>query len=108
MYKRQGSTCGLDDCPDVTPFVRGECNGDGDMDVLDPMTLLFALFGSTGMPLCPEACDANGDGATNITDAVFGLVHLFLNGAEPPAPYPDCGSDPDLGNTLGCEASGCP
>lgn len=108
FYLGDGSTCGLDDCPDVTPFVRGECNGDGDMDILDPMTLLFALFGSTGMPLCPEACDANGDGATNITDAVFGLVHLFLNGAEPPAPYPDCGSDPDLGNTLGCEASGCP
>jgi hypothetical protein len=108
FYLGDGSTCGLDSCPDMTPFVGGDCSGDGELGIVDPMTLLFALFGTTGMPGCLEACDANGDGATDITDAVFGLLCLFLNGAEPLAPFPTLGSDLDIGNSLGCGDSGYP
>ena len=63
----------------------------------------------------PEAAglvggDINDDGDVDIADATFLLAWLF--GAEPkvppPAPYPDCGSDP-TGDELACDGhAACP
>ncbi len=39
--------------------------------------------------------DADGNGAVNLTDALFILLnHLFRGGDPPPAPYPAAGIDP--------------
>ncbi len=71
-------------------FLRADCNGDGAVDISDPIRELFRLFGGNGSTDCPAACDANGDGEENITDVVFTLDLLFRGGSLPPAPWPQC------------------
>jgi PhoPQ-activated pathogenicity-related protein len=77
--------------------IRGDCNGDGSLDISDPVCLLFLLFaGSAAGPGCGDGTlahpgnlfvvDANGDGAADVTDAVSLLAHLFLDG---PLPQPE-------------------
>jgi hypothetical protein len=88
--------------PVVGPFLRGECNDDGDVDIADARCLLDWLFVGGGEPPCLAATDANGDGALDLSDAVYLLGHLFLGGPIPVAPFPDCGpgslpTDAELG-----------
>jgi hypothetical protein len=55
-------------------------------------------------PGCVAVTNSNGDGCTDISDAVYLLGHLFLGGPAPVAPFPDCG--PGLlpvDQTLGCQ-----
>ncbi|MEM7262420.1 MAG: alpha-amylase family glycosyl hydrolase, partial [Planctomycetota bacterium] len=75
-------------------FLRGDCNGDGSMDLSDPVDGLAQLFLGGGPPDCESACDANADGNRDISDAVYSLSYLFLGGAPPPRPWPDCDVDP--------------
>jgi hypothetical protein len=74
------------------PFVRGDSNGDGAVDVADAVHSLTALF-QGGSSSCLDAQDANDDGATDIADPVYILEFLFGPGAAPPVPYPSCGVD---------------
>jgi hypothetical protein len=91
-------------------FTRGDCNGDGSVDVADPIATLAHLFG--GVPsLCPEACEVNGDSALDMADPIAALGYLFGSAPSPPLPlpFPDCGADPDPAGSLGCAAApGCP
>ena len=91
------------------PFIRGDANDDGALDVSDPIFVLGVLFGEHyGIFQCAHAGDADDNNLHEITDAVFLLLFLF-NGGEPPvAPFPDPGYDatptsskPDL---VGCFA----
>ena len=72
----------------------GDCNGDGQLDVSDPICLLGHLFlGDTeslpcaGGTLDDEAnidlLDVNGDGGTDISDAIHALRFLFSGGPPP-------------------------
>ena len=90
-------------------FIRGDANGDGAFDVSDGVALLESLF-VTGEPLpCAEGADANDDGINDLGDAIYIFAAQFLGGAMPPAPFPECGVDPNLFPQLGCnEASACP
>ena len=36
------------------------------------------------------ACDANGDGMTDSSDAIYIFNYRFLDGPPPPAPFPGC------------------
>ena len=55
-----------------------------------------------------KAVDANGDGAVNISDATFSLNFLFSGGPTPPAPFPDCGTEPEGSVTdLECALETC-
>ncbi|MFN0060486.1 MAG: hypothetical protein ACKVX7_18670 [Planctomycetota bacterium] len=88
-------------------FIRADSNGDGALDVADPISVLGVLF-SGGATTCNKALDANDDGAVNIADPIYILSHLFSLGPAPGAPYPGCGDDPTT-DTLTCDAvSGCP
>jgi len=80
-------------------FRRGDANGDGSIDIADPIALLGYLF-SGGSLTCREAADASDDGAIDIGDAVVLLGFIFAGGDPPPPPHPDCGFDP--GQELGC------
>ncbi|MBI4606357.1 MAG: DUF362 domain-containing protein [Planctomycetes bacterium] len=91
-----------DDGPPAS-FIRGDANGDGDLDISDPIGVLRALFLGTGTIPCEDAADANDDGRIDLADAVFSLGHLFLGGPAPPAPFPAAGSDPTA-DELGCRA----
>ncbi len=74
-------------------FIRGDVNGDGAVDIADPIRTLNHLFGTAeGVP-CDDASDANDDGAVDIGDPIYALNFLFGTGAEFPRPYPLAGAD---------------
>ena len=76
-------------------FKRGEANGDGDVDISDPIAILGYLFLGDVAPTCLDALDADDSGDVNLTDAVRVFSFLFLGGAAPPAPGArQCGPDP--------------
>jgi len=81
-----------------TPFRRGDSNGDGTLDLSDPVHLLAWLFLGGEVPGCLDAADGNGDRTHDLTDAVYLLGYLFLSGPIPPAPGPlECGTVPGPG-----------
>ncbi len=82
--------------PPMFPFVRGDCNGDGQPDIADAIYGLSVLFTELGRAPCLDACDVNDDGAWDIGDMIYLLITLFGGGPKPPTPYPDCGSDPTV------------
>jgi hypothetical protein len=87
-------------------FVRGDANGDGRLNVTDPLLILRQLFqGGIASP-CARAADPDDSGALDLGDAVYVLQYLFRSGAAPPAPYPECGEDPTP-DDLPCESSSC-
>ena len=97
--------------PELLPagFLRGDCNGDGRVDISDAVATLEGLFlGARPIP-CEDACDANDDGGVDIADPVATLGALFFGQGEIPSPGKDvCGEDPS-DDTLACETNGpCP
>ncbi|HVR74839.1 MAG TPA: integrin alpha, partial [Planctomycetota bacterium] len=75
-------------------FLRGDSNGDGEMNLTDALATLGSLFFGTGDPPCVDAADADDSGRVEITDVIFLLGALF-RGSEPiPSPHPGCGMDP--------------
>lgn len=97
--------------PPAAIFLRGYCNGDGALNIADPIFLLGHLFSNQADPDCPDACDVNDDGSLNIADAISLLNNLICcSQTVPPPPGPtNCGEDPtddDLGCTTNTNA--CP
>jgi hypothetical protein len=83
-------------------FIRGDANGDGQINIADPLATLNLLFGDSehsGVDmLCLAASDVNDDGNVNIADAVSLLWYLFGGGPQPYSPFPASGMDPtDIG-----------
>lgn len=110
-------------------FLRGNSNGDEQVDLSDAVSTLSFLFSGGPAASCPDAADANDDGKVDISDPVYTLDFLFLGGPAPSAPgntTPGMDSTPDdmscgepgtavvgeegvshlLSNTA-CPASGC-
>jgi hypothetical protein len=88
-------------------FLRADCNGDGDVDISDPISLLGYLFLGSSAVGCADACDANDDNALDISDSIQALNYMFLGGPAPAPPFGSCGEDPE-GLMLGCLQSACP
>lgn len=87
------------------PFLRGDCNGSGDIaGVTDALFLLQFSFAGGDEPPCLAACDADADGRTlgTVTDAVYLLSYLFLGGSPPPDPFPSCGPGTVRDGEIGC------
>jgi hypothetical protein len=73
-----------------TDVHRGDCNGDGMINIGDVIVLINYLFmnGDPPIPL-PDGDstgDANDDGDVNIADAVYLINFLFTGGSPPPPP----------------------
>lgn len=85
-------------------FRRGDCNGDGAINIADPVFVELYLFVSGAAPGCFAACDSNGDSVINIADSIFILSALFVGGAPPIGL--DCVTD--LDTPLPCLSSSCP
>lgn len=75
-------------------FIRGDVNGDGGLDLGDPVATLLHLFAGAPAPACEDAADSDDDGIVEIPDAIVTLGYLFLRGAPPREPFPRCGLDP--------------
>lgn len=87
--------------PDA-PFLRGDANGDGAVNLSDAIHTLLSLFIVNLELRCGDATDSNDDGAIDLSDAVHTLRFLFLQGNAPPPPgFSTCGRDPTE-DVLGC------
>lgn len=86
-------------------FLRGDINGDGTVDIADPIALLIRLFEGGAPSSCVEADDVNDDGSVDVADPIALLYYVVLGATPPPPPSPECGyADADLG----CEEEACP
>ena len=83
----------------ASPFIRGDVNVSGFVDISDGISILLHLF-ANGQLVCLEAADVNGSAAVDLSDGVAVFSHLFQSGARPPMPYPDCGVPEHV--RLGC------
>lgn len=79
---------------DLFRFLRGDSNGDENLDLSDAVSILSALFLGTVTLDCEDAADADDDGTVIVTDAIYLLNHLFIGGPQPAPPYPEVGADP--------------
>jgi hypothetical protein len=99
--------CGLDPtnafpCESPCAFIRGDADGDGQVDDDDATTISDYLFLGAPPPSCMDAADANDDGLVDGMDIVTVLASLVLGGGPLPAPSPHvCGIDPTP-DALGC------
>ena len=84
-------------------FLRGDSNGDRQIDITDVISVLGFLFQGASAPWCSDAADANDDGEIDISDAVRILVWLFLRDGELPAPFAaGPGQDPTIDGLGDC------
>ena len=84
-------------------FVRGDVDGDGNLNITDASRILQALFlkGSLG---CKDAADTDDSGSVDLGDALHVLNYLFLSG--PALASSDCQADLTE-DSLDCERSTC-
>jgi len=84
------------------PFMRGDPNADGDVNMADAIFTLGYLFGAGPAPSCMDAADANDDGTIDIGDPIALLHHLFGSEATLAGPVEKCGVDPTALEGLSC------
>ena len=94
-------------CLDGEPFVRGDADSTGEIDITDAIFTLRHFFLDGEAPRCMDAADANDSGVVDLSDAVYSLGFQFLGGAQPPSPFPGCGTD-ETEDRVGCEETSCP
>jgi len=58
-------------------FSRGNCNGDGRVDISDAIAIVGYLFAGAITPPCLAGCDIDADGDVIVTDAIALLNSLF-------------------------------
>ena len=73
------------------PFIRTDCNGDGETDISDAISFLQFIFLGNTPCQCFDAADSNADLNLDLADAIFSLGHIFQGTAAPPSPYPQPG-----------------
>lgn len=84
-------------------FVRGDCDGNGAINISDAVCSLDWLFRGGAEPGCVAAANVDGTGAVNIADTIHLLAHLFRGGPAPFPPFPGCGPGTlDADDEVGC------
>lgn len=87
------------------PFVRGDPNDDGKMDIADAVWIFNELFLGERATACAAASDSNGDGQRNMSDGLYVIQYEFLGGRPPDPPFPNCSpSSSEADRLLGCES----
>jgi hypothetical protein len=75
----------VEDVVVLETFIRGDADGDGQINISDVIYLINYLFINGPEPVPFEAGDANNDGEVNISDVIYLLQYLF-SGGPPPVP----------------------
>jgi len=78
-------------------FIRGDANGDGNLNLDDSVFLAAYLYSGGAPPPVESAGNANDNGAVELGDITTILEFAFLSGSFPPAPFPFPGTDPTPG-----------
>jgi hypothetical protein len=90
------------DAPEGLDFLRGDVGlldgsvlpADGDLNILDPVRVVWVLFSGMNLSFsCERAADADDSGAVSVTDAIFLANYLFRAGPAPPPPFGMVGPD---------------
>lgn len=84
------------------PFVRGDCDGNGEIDASDVYLLSLSLARRRSLP-CRAAADVNGDSRIDYADVTHLSSFVHRQGAAPVAPFPGCG----VGRQPKDDALGC-
>lgn len=84
------------------PFLRGDINSDGKINISDPISLLSWMFQGNTSPTCLDSADGNDDGKADLSDVLGLLSYLFLGSFPPSEPFNECGQDPSE-DELSCE-----
>jgi hypothetical protein len=91
------------DEPDAPLFRRGDTDGNGTIEVTDPINNLSFQFLGTFVPGCLDALDWDDSGTLEVTDPIGNLTRQFLGGEPAAAPGSEsCGPDPTE-DELGCD-----
>lgn len=84
-------------------FIRGDVNGDGRINILDPILSVRFIFGRAELT-CLDAGDYDDSGTIGLADAIQTLRFTFVEGVVPPAPpFPEPGADPTTDDDLCCQ-----
>lgn len=87
---------------DGIPFIRGDSNYNGRIDIADVDIISQYLFAS-GPIICNDTADVNDDGSPDIADLVALWNYAWLDHLTPPsAPFPNPGQDPTPGDGMPC------
>jgi sugar lactone lactonase YvrE len=70
----------------VPPYICGNANADGQVDVADAVFLIYYIFKGGAAPDPIYAGDANCDGDVNVGDAVHIINYVFKGGNPPCCP----------------------
>jgi subtilisin family serine protease len=65
------------------PFVPGDANGDGTVNISDATYIIQYIFAGGLAPDPLESGDADGSGEVNINDAVYIIAYIFAGGPAP-------------------------
>jgi hypothetical protein len=65
------------------PFICGDANKSGVVNIADVVYLIAYIFGSGPAPDPPESGDANCSGIVNIADVVYLIAYIFNSGPPP-------------------------
>jgi hypothetical protein len=65
------------------PFICGDTNGDGNVNVTDAVMLIAFVFGDGPAPEPIEVADVDCDGEVNVSDVVSLLNYIFSDGVAP-------------------------
>ncbi|TSC75810.1 MAG: hypothetical protein G01um101431_1137 [Parcubacteria group bacterium Gr01-1014_31] len=83
-------------------FRRGDANGDGMVDISDPIFILNSLLPGGVQPGCQDAADADDNGQIQTQDAIAALKYMFTGGPEIPSPGPAIPGPDPTADPLGC------
>ncbi len=67
----------------LTDIIRGDANGDGEVNIGDAVSLINYIFNGGAAPVLAINGDANHDGTVNIADVVY-LINFIFNGGPAP------------------------
>ena len=68
---------------DRTPFLRGDANSDGSIDISDGISILGYLFLGESQPGCLDSSDSDDSGQVDLSDGILIFNFLFLGGDAP-------------------------
>lgn len=64
-------------------FLAGDVNGNGSIEIGDPVAMILYLYHDGPMLFCPQAGDLNGNSGIDLGDALILVNYIFKGGPRP-------------------------